>query len=234
MADGGALLHRPVNLPGRSSECAVLAGLLEAVRRGEGRSLVLRGEPGIGKTALLEQLVELASEMTVVRAAGVESEMEFAFAGLHQLLLPLQDRFDRVPAPQLEALEIVFGLRSGAPPDRLLVGLAVLSLLSEAAAERPLLCVVDDAHWLDGGSALTLGIVARRLEAERIGIVFATRQPSEELWPLPALEVPGLRHADACALLGKAVGFALDVQGATRSSRRRAGIRWLCSSCRAG
>jgi Predicted ATPase len=161
---------------------------------------------------LLEHLVESASEMTVLRATGVESELELAFAGLHQLFLPLQDRFGLVPAPQLEALEIVFGLRSGTAPDRLLVGLAVLSLLSEVAAERPLLCVVDDAHWLDRGSALTLGIVARRLVAERIGIVFATRQPSEELRPLPALEVQGLRDADARALLGSAVSFALDEQ----------------------
>jgi AAA ATPase domain len=124
---------------------------------------VLRGEPGIGKTALLEHLVDSASEMTVFRAAGVESEMELPFAGLHQLFLPLQDRFDLVPQPQLEALETVFGLRSGTAPDRLLVGLAVLSLLSEIAAERPLLCVVDDAQWLDRGSALTLGI-GRRID----------------------------------------------------------------------
>jgi predicted ATPase len=183
MRDGGAPLDRQAGLRGRPTECALLADLLGAVRRGEGRSLVLRGEPGIGKTALLEHLVDSAAEMTVFRAAGVESEMELAFAGLHQLFLPLQDRFDLVPQPQLEALETVFGLRSGTAPDRLLVGLAVLSLLSEVAAERPLLCVVDDAQWLDRGSALTLGIVARRLVAERIGIVFATREPSDELRP---------------------------------------------------
>jgi hypothetical protein len=199
-----------VSLRGRTTECALLADLLGAIRRGEGRSLVLRGEPGIGKTALLEHLVESASEMTVLRATGVESEMELAFAGMHQLFLPLQDRFDLVPAPQREALEVVFGLRTGRAPDRLLVGLAVLSLLSEVAAERPLLCVIDDAQWLDRGSALTLGIVARRLVAERIGIVFAARRPSEELRPLPALEVRGLRHEDARALLGSAVAFALD------------------------
>ena len=212
MRDGGASLDRQASLRGRSAECALLADLLGAIRGGEGRSLVLRGEPGIGKTALLEHLVESASEMTVFRATGVESEMELAFAGLHQLFLPLRDRFALVPAPQFEALETVFGVRSGKAPDRLLVGLAVLSLLSEVAAERPLLCVVDDAQWLDRGSALTLGVVARRLVAERIGIVFATRAPSEELRPLPTLEVQGLRHEDARALLGSAVTFALDDQ----------------------
>jgi DNA-binding CsgD family transcriptional regulator len=212
MRDVGASLDRKPDLRGRASECALLTDLLEAVRRGEGRTLVLQGEPGIGKTALLEHLVDSASEMTVLQATGVESEMELPFAGLHQLFLPLQDRFDLLPVPQLEALETVFGLRSGVAPDRLLVGLAVLTLLSEVAAERPLLCVVDDAQWLDRGSALTLGIVARRLVAERIGIVFATRQPSDELRPLPALEVQGLRHEDARALLGSTVAFALDEQ----------------------
>jgi DNA-binding CsgD family transcriptional regulator len=212
MADGGVLLHRSVRLRGRSSECALLDQLLDAVRQGEGRALVVHGEPGIGKTALLEHLVESASDMAVLRAAGVESEMELAFAGLHQLFLPLLDRLDRVSGPQLEALEVVFGLRSGAAPDRLLVGLGVLSLLSELGAERPLLCVVDDAQWLDAGSALTLGIVARRLVAERIGIVFATREPAQELQSLPALEVRGLLYPDARALLGSAVAFTLDEQ----------------------
>jgi DNA-binding CsgD family transcriptional regulator len=190
----------------------VLADLLEAIRRGEGRSLVLHGEPGIGKTALLEHLVESASDIAVLRAAGVESEMELAFAGLHQLFVPLLDRLDRLSGPQLEALEVVFGLRPGAPPDRLLVGLGVLSLLSELATERPLLCVVDDAQWLDSGSALTFGIVARRLVAERIGIVFATREPAQELRSLPTLEVHGLRYSDARALLGSAIAFTLDDQ----------------------
>jgi DNA-binding CsgD family transcriptional regulator/tetratricopeptide (TPR) repeat protein len=148
----------------------------------------------------------------VLQATGVESEMELAFAGLHQLFFPLLDRLDRVSGPQLEALEVVFGLRSGAPPDRLLVGLGVLSLLSELAAERPLLCVIDDAQWLDAGSALTLGIVARRLVAERIGIVFATREPAHELRSLPALEVRGLLYPEARALLGSAVAFTLDKQ----------------------
>ena len=170
----------------------------------------MRGEAGIGKTALLEYLVESASDLTVVRAVGVESEMELAYAGLHQLCAPLLDRLERLPAPQRQALEIVFGLSAGAAPDRFLVGLAVLSLLSEVAEERPLLCVVDDAQWLDQASALTLAFVARRLLAEPVGIVFAAREPGEELRHVPELEVHGLRNGDARALLGSAVRFKLD------------------------
>ena len=172
---------RGTSLRGRGSECGLLDELLAAVRQGESRSLVLRGEPGIGKTALLDYLVEAASDLTVVRAAGVESEMELPFAGLHQLCGPLLDRIEALPAPQRQALEMVFGLSAGAPPDRFLVGLAMLTLLSEVAEERPLLCVVDDAQWLDRASALTLAFVARRLLAEPVGIVFATREPGEEL-----------------------------------------------------
>jgi DNA-binding NarL/FixJ family response regulator len=212
MADRGVFSHRSAGLRGRSLECAQLDQLLEAVRSGEGRSLVVCGEPGIGKTALLEYLVESASDMVVLRAGGVESEMELAFAGLHQLFFQLRDRLDRVSGAQLEALEVVFGLRSGAAPDRLLVALAVLGLLSELAVERPLLCVVDDAQWLDTGSTLALGIVARRLVAERIGLVFATREPSQELLSLPTLEVRGLRYPDARALLASSVEFTLDEQ----------------------
>ena len=187
---------------GRSSECGLLDGLVAAVRGGDSRSLVLRGEAGIGKTALLEYLVESASDMTVVRAAGVESEMEFAYASLHQLCAPLLDRLERLPAPQRQALEIVFGLRDGAATDRFLVGLAVLSLLSEAADERPLLCVVDDAQWLDQTSALTLAFVARRLLAEPVGIVFAAREPGEELRHISELEVLGLPDGDARGAVG--------------------------------
>jgi DNA-binding CsgD family transcriptional regulator len=192
-------------LSGRASECVLLDELLGDIRRGESRSLVLRGEAGIGKTALLEYLVESASELTVVRAVGVESEMELAFASLHQLCAPMLDRLGRLPGPQRHALEIVFGLSAGAAPDRFLVGLAVLSLLSEVAEARPLLCVVDDAQWLDHASALTLAFVARRLLAERVGIVFAAREPNEELQHLPELQVHGLRDGDARALLDSAM-----------------------------
>ena len=198
------------SLRGRAEECGLLDGLLADVRRGEGRSLVIRGEAGIGKTALLEYVIESASGMTVLRAVGVESEMELAYASLHQLCAPLIDRFERLPAPQREALRVVVGMTRGAPPDRFLVGLGVLSLLSDLAEERPLLCVVDDAQWLDQASALTLAFVARRLLADPVGIVFAAREPGEELHHLSGLEVHGLRNGDARALLGTAVRFILD------------------------
>jgi DNA-binding CsgD family transcriptional regulator len=201
-----------MSLLGRTDECAALDGLVDDVRRGESRSLVLRGEAGIGKTALLRYLVESASDLTVDRAVGVESEMELAFASLHQLCGPMLDRLGALPAPQRQALEIVFGLSVGPAPDRFLVGLAVLSLLSEVADERPLLCVVDDAHWLDQASALTLAFVARRLLAEPIGIVFAAREPVAELEHLPELTVHGLQNEEARALLSSAVQFTLDVR----------------------
>ena len=171
---------------------------------------MLRGEAGIGKTALLEYLLESATDMTVLRAVGVESEMELAYASLHQLCAPLLDRFEGLPAPQSEALRVVFGMTRGAPPDQFLVGLGVLTLLSDLAEERPLLCVVDDAQWLDQASAATLAFVARRLLADPVGIVFAAREPGEALQHLSGLEVHGLRNGDARALLGTAVRFILD------------------------
>ncbi len=201
---------RRTSLRGRERESALLEQLISAVRRGESRSLVLRGEAGIGKTALLEYLIESASDMTVVRAVGVESEMELAFASLHQLCAPMLDRLHKLPTPQRQALEIVFGLSAGAAPDRFLVGLAVLSLLSEVANERPLLCVVDDAQWLDQSSALTLAFVARRLLADPVGLVFAAREPGDELQQVPELEVRGLANGDARAVLGSMVRFRLD------------------------
>ena len=188
----------------------MLDGLIGDIRQGESRSLVLRGEAGIGKTALLEYLNASASDLTVVRAVGVESDMELAYAGLHQLCAPLLDRLERLPTPQRDALAVVFGLSAGAAPDRFLVGLGVLSLFSDVGEERPLLCVVDDAQWLDQASALTLAFIARRLLAEPVGIVFAAREPGEELKHIPELEVLGLRNGDARALLGSAVRFLLD------------------------
>ena len=199
-------------LLGRSSECALLDDSLSSIRRGESRSLVLRGEAGIGKTALLDYLVASASDLTVLRAVGVESEMELAYAGLHQLCAPLLDQLDRLPAPQREALQIVFGLSTGRPPDRFLVGLAALSMLSEAAEERAVLCVVDDAQWLDATSALTLAFVARRLLAEPVGLVFAAREPSDQLRHLPELPIMGLRNGEARALLSSAMRVRLDDQ----------------------
>jgi DNA-binding NarL/FixJ family response regulator len=198
------------DLRGRTEECALLDALLDAVRRGEGRTLAVRGEAGIGKTALLEYLVRSASDLTVLRAVGVESEIELAYAGLHQVCASLLDRLDRLPTPQRQALEVAYGLSAGEAPDRFLVGLAVLSLLSEAADERPILCVVDDAQWLDRASALTLAFVARRLLAERVGVVFAARVPGPELAHLPELEVRGLPRDDARALLGANAWLRLD------------------------
>ena len=188
----------------------MLDELVGDIRQGVSRSLVLRGEAGIGKTALLQYLVDAARGVTVLRAVGVESEMELAYASLHQLCEPMLDRLQTLPTPQREALEIVFGLSSAAAPDRFLVGLAVLSLLSETADERPLLCVVDDAQWLDAASALTLAFVARRLLAETVGIVFAAREPGEELRHLSELEVHGVSNGDARALLATAVRVRLD------------------------
>ena len=197
-------------LRGRAEECALLDDLVSAIRRGESRSLLLRGEAGIGKTALLDYLIGSVPDMTVVRAVGVESEMEMAYASLHQLCGPLLDRLDGLPVPQRQAMEVVFGLSTGGAPDRFLVGLALLSLFAEAAESSPLLCVVDDAQWLDQVSALTLAFVVRRLLAEPVGIVLASREPGEELRHVPELQVQGVRNGDARALLNAAVRFKLD------------------------
>jgi DNA-binding CsgD family transcriptional regulator len=197
-------------LLGRRSESALLDGVVAAVRQGESRTLFLRGEAGVGKTALLEYLVGAASDLQVVRASGVESEMELAFASLQQLCAPMLDRLGLLPSPQRHALAIAFGLSEGAAPDRFLVGLAVLTLLSEVSGERPLLCVVDDAQWLDRASALTLAFVARRLLAEPVALVLAARETPEELQGMPQFEVRGLTEEDARALLVSEVPFALD------------------------
>ena len=216
----GAVLAGPVlagpaperGLRGRSSECEALDRLVENVRAGQSQVLVLRGEVGAGKTALLEYLLERASGCCLARAAGVESEMELAFAALHQLCAPFLDRLERLPGPQRDALSTVFSLRNGATPDRFAVGLAVLSLLSEVAGERPLVCVVDDAHWLDRPSAQALAFVARHLAAKPAAVVFAVRESGDEqhLTGLAELVVRGLTDGDARALLSSAVTGPLD------------------------
>ena len=182
------------------------------MRAGESRALVIRGEAGVGKTALLEYVHERATGCRVARATGVQSEMELAFAGLHQLCASMLDRLDRLPEPQREALGTAFGLSSGEPPDRFFVGLAVLGLLSEVAGERPLVCLVDDAQWLDRESAQALAFVARRLYAESVALVFALRGPrgEEELVGPPELLVEGLPNDDARALLGSVIHGPLD------------------------
>ena len=184
--------------------------LLDHVYNGRSEVLVVRGEPGIGKTTLLDQAVEQASGFQVARATGVESEMELAYAGLHQLCRPMLDRLALLPAPQQEAASSAFGLAGGRSPDRFLVGLAVLSLLSEASEQAPVLCVIDDAQWLDRASAQVLAFVARRLLAERVGLLFATRERNEDLQRLPELLVEGLADADARALLASVLLLPLD------------------------
>src|SRR6476661_4290176 len=176
MANLSPVSRRTTSLTGRRSECDAL-------------------------DRLLEDLVEQAPLFRLVRAAGVQSEMELAFAGLHQLLAPMLDRLEGLPAPQSEALRTVFGLSSGRAPDRLFLGLAVLSLLSEVAEQQPLLCVVDDEQWLDRGSADVLAFVARRLGAESVGLIFAARAISEELAELPELVVGELSDVEVGALL---------------------------------
>jgi len=190
----------------------VLTGLVAAVRAGESRVLVVRGEPGVGKTALLDYLAGQTAGCRVVRAAGVQSEMELAFAGLHQLLAPMLDRLEQLPVPQRDALRTAFGLSAGPAPDRFLVALAVLSLLSEVAGERPLVCVIDDQQWLDRASAQALGFAARRLAADPVGLVFAARIPGEELAGLPELAVEGLAEGDARVLLDSALTGPLDTR----------------------
>jgi DNA-binding CsgD family transcriptional regulator len=203
--------ERPAEvLHGRRTEREALDRMLAAVRGGQGRVLVVTGEAGVGKTALLESAIRSASGFRVMRAVGIESEMELAFAALQQLCAPMLDRLDRLPAPQQDALGTAFGLRSGDAPDRFLVGLAVLSLLSEVGEEQPLVCVVDDAQWLDRASAQALVFVARRLLAESVALVLVTRDPGDELEGLPKLAVEGLRNGDARALLGSVLRVPLD------------------------
>ena len=197
-------------LRGRDSERALLDDVIATVRAGESRTLVIHGEAGIGKSALLSYALESAVDLRILRAMGVESDMELAFASLHQLCAPLLDSVQRLPTPQRHALEIAFGLTEGPVPDRFLVGLALLTLLSEAAEERPMLCVVDDAQWLDEVSLKTLAFVARRLAAEPVGLLLAARKVTTDLQGLPELEVPGLRNGDARALLHSTVPFRLD------------------------
>jgi DNA-binding CsgD family transcriptional regulator/tetratricopeptide (TPR) repeat protein len=201
-------------LRGRVSECASLDELLDAVRRGQSGALVLRGEAGIGKTALLEYASTGDDGSRVIRAVGVESEMELTYAALHQLCLPLLDGLKRLPTPQRDALGTALGLRSGPPPDRFLVGLAVLTLLSDTAEAQPLICLVDDAQWLDRSSAQVLSFVARRLQAESVAILFAERDADErgELAGLPELRLDGLSDADARELLVASPVQVLDEQ----------------------
>ncbi|WP_240809867.1 AAA family ATPase [Actinomadura sp. WMMA1423] len=197
---------------GRDAECERLDRLLADVRGGESRVLVLRGEAGIGKTALLDHLTTASSGCRVLAAAGVQSEMELPFAAVHQLCMPLLDRLASLPEPQRDALASALGMRTGPAPDQVLVGLAVLGLLAHAAEERPLLCVVDDAQWLDRASAQVFAFVSGRLLAEGVACVFAARDTDDVLPGLPGMDLGGLPDADARALLGRALRGPLDEQ----------------------
>ena len=203
LSPGGQLL-------GRGREREALERLLDAVRGGRGGVLVLYGEAGVGKTALLEYATEAGRAFRVARTVGVEAEMEIPFAAAQQLCSPFLALLDRLAQPQREALGVAFGLRSGPAPDRFLVGLAILGLLADAAEEQPLLCVVDDAQWLDVASARALAFVAHRLFAERVALVFATREAGEAFADLPELRVAPLGHRDARALLESVLPAPLD------------------------
>src|SRR5215469_11866766 len=206
-------MHTPPQLFGRTDESQVLGRLLADAGNGQSAVLVLRGEPGIGKTALLRYLMGEAAGFRVARAVGVESEMELAFAGLHQLCGAMLDRLGSLAEPQRRGLSVAFGLASGDSPDRFLVALGALSLLAETAEEQPLLCVVDDAQWLDQASAQILGFVGRRLLAEPIALVFAARTPAgppDHLAGLPELRLDGLGQGPARALLATVTSGPLD------------------------
>ena len=192
-----------MRLVGRRSECEALDRLVADVAAGASRVAVLRGEAGVGKSALLAYLRERTADWRVSTVVGVESEMELAYSGLHQLCGPMLDHLERLPAPQRDSLTTVFGMSAGAPPDRFLVGLATLTLLAEAAEQQPLLCLVDDAQWLDQASTQVFGFVGRRLLAERVALVAAVRNGSGEhvLGDLPELSVDGLAEGDARTLL---------------------------------
>ncbi len=197
-------------LLGREREVESLSRLIGGARLGTGGALVLRGEPGIGKTALIDHVVARAHGVRIMRSVGMESEMELPFAALQQLCSPVLDRLDRLPGPQRVALATVFGLSTDAPPDRFLVGLAALSLLSEIGAEQPVVCVIDDAQWLDQVSAQTLAFVARRLLADPVALLLVTRKELDVFAGLPELMIGALSDRDSHRLLNSLVPFVLD------------------------
>ena len=209
----------PDVLVGRSGDCGVLDELVEAIRQGLSRSLVILGEPGIGKTRLLEYAAQAADGVRTVRIAGLESELRLGFAALHRMLVPFLDRVGLLPAPQREALDSAFGLAAGPPADRFLVSMSVLTLLAEIAAEQPLIWLVDDAHWLDRESVEVLGFVARRLHADSTGLLFCAREASPGLAALDGLPIrhlSGLEPAAARALLAATVSGPLNARVAAR------------------
>lgn len=203
---------------GRSIECGALDDLVSEVRTGRSAALVLRGEAGIGKTVLLDHLADSAGGCRIVRAGGIEAEMELPYAGIHQLCAPLLDDLDHLPDPQRDALDVAFGVSRGDPPNKFMLGLAVLSHLAYVAEARPLICLVDDAQWLDRASAQVIGFVARRLVAESVGIVLAVREPDDEraFEGLAGLPVKGLNEQDARSLLNSVIPGRIDERIRTR------------------
>ena len=202
----------------RQAERAAIDRVLDAVRSGFSGTLVLRGGPGVGKTTLLRHAVAAAPDMRVSSITGVESEISMEFAGLHQLLLPFLPLIEELPRPQQGALRVAFGQEAGPPPELFLVGLATLTLVSLAAEEQPLLCTIDDAHWLDHESVRVLPFVARRLYADRVGIIAASNAlvTSQVAEGLPAVIVDGLPDTEARDLLAVVAGGALTTQAADR------------------
>ena len=206
-------------LIGRSADCGALDDLVGAVRLGLSRSLVIVGEAGIGKTRLLRYAAQAAGDLRTVSIAGVESELRLGFAALHRMLVPFLDRIGRLPGPQRDALGSAFGLSAGPPADRFLVGLGALTLLADAAAEQPLIWLVDDAQWLDRESLEVLGFVGRRLHADSLGLLFGVREPSPGLAALdglPTRRLGGLEPAAARALLAASVPGPVNARVAAR------------------
>src|SRR5215467_13464952 len=210
--------EREFVLLGRRTERAVIDRVLNAVRGGLSGTLVLRGGPGAGKSALLQHAVDAAPDLRVSSIAGVESEIRMEFAGLHQLLVPCLPQLDDLPPPQRAALRVAFGQEAGPSPEQFLVGLAALTLLSRAAEAQQLLCIVDDAHWLDPESAQVLGFVARRLCADRVGLIVGVREPADQpaFEQLPTITVDGLPDAEARELLCSVAGGVLSAQAVDR------------------
>jgi hypothetical protein len=209
----------PDVLVGRSGDCGALDELVEAIRHGLSRSLVILGDPGIGKTRLLEYAAQAAGDVRTVRIAGLESELRLGFAALHRMLVPFLDRVGLLPAPQRAALDSAFGLAAGPPADRFLVSMSVLTLVAEIATEQPLIWLVDDAHWVDRESLGVFGFVGRRLQADSTGLLFCAREASPELAALdglPTLRLSGLEPAAARALLAATVSGPLNARVAAR------------------
>jgi predicted ATPase len=221
-------------LLGRRHERELLDRLLEAAGRGDGGVLIIHGEAGVGKTALLEYTVDAARAFRILRTVGVEAEMELPFAALQQLCSPILELNQRLPPPQRDALAVAFGVSDGPAPNPFLVGLAVLGLMSEAAEQRPLLCAVDDAQWLDRASARALVFVARRLLAEKIALLFAVRDPGDTFAGLPEMYVEGLNARDARTLLESVLPARLDDSILERLLVEARGNRLHCWRCRVG